>query len=558
MRTGATPIERLPGTRRILMLGDSYLFGAGVRVEEALPAALEARLNRDAPQHVWEVLNLARRGASLVDQLGHFRRFLDCVGIGYAAEHVVVLVNYTDAEPQPLRMRFPTDPCYLESTWRPEPATRAFLSHCVAGLRAACATIGADLTLLHFDHLRLPVSPMGLELLRDIEARTGVEVIDSTPAFANHLPAALRVDDVDEHPNPLAHRLAADLLASRLVTRFECMDSANQWSAWRKAAGALPASQAAACYIDRMLGHRGQSDASLIRPMLRVALEGDAWTAAGRHFAGVLARVRPFDGKLEFALQQVELSMAAIRAARDSVGGPVVQRRWVAAQLTDAPSLNKLAATCSKLTMAAARNTDESIALQSLANLIQQYERLTDQCGSLDHKAISTSAAELRDDVCAGLAHIHFTLHAIASEMRVSELAHYLATLPETPTVTVRLRIQTRTAATRSILVNWQPVIPLRPLAREGCAIGGETREWEVELHLPLVGEAQLSIGGDLDGVDCDALELRFGEHRIALDPQRAFVPHRRWRIVPALQLAEEIVMPVDSAAWSALAAVWP
>lgn len=51
------PVEKPPGTVRILGLGDSIMFGYGVKDDELYLARLEERLNRECPQRKWEVIN---------------------------------------------------------------------------------------------------------------------------------------------------------------------------------------------------------------------------------------------------------------------------------------------------------------------------------------------------------------------------------------------------------------------------------------------------------------------------------------------------------------------
>lgn len=53
--------EPRAGTRRVLCVGDSFTFGAGLRDEETMPARLEAALNGDGAAR-WEVLNLGVEG----------------------------------------------------------------------------------------------------------------------------------------------------------------------------------------------------------------------------------------------------------------------------------------------------------------------------------------------------------------------------------------------------------------------------------------------------------------------------------------------------------------
>jgi lysophospholipase L1-like esterase len=55
------PSPRKPGVRRVVVLGDSFTEGQGVKEERIYPRVLEAALNASGPG--WEVLNFGRRGA---------------------------------------------------------------------------------------------------------------------------------------------------------------------------------------------------------------------------------------------------------------------------------------------------------------------------------------------------------------------------------------------------------------------------------------------------------------------------------------------------------------
>lgn len=62
------PVERVPGKRRILLLGDSFPFGYGVEDNQAVSAVLEELLNAHAPGG-YEVLNLAVAGFGQAEEL---------------------------------------------------------------------------------------------------------------------------------------------------------------------------------------------------------------------------------------------------------------------------------------------------------------------------------------------------------------------------------------------------------------------------------------------------------------------------------------------------------
>ena len=76
-------LEPLTGVRRVLCIGDSFMFGENLSDEQTLPAQLEALLNRNGR---WEVLNLADHGYG-TDQL--WLR-LQHLGFQYHADLVVV------------------------------------------------------------------------------------------------------------------------------------------------------------------------------------------------------------------------------------------------------------------------------------------------------------------------------------------------------------------------------------------------------------------------------------------------------------------------------------
>jgi len=89
---GARPPMPAPGTRRVAMVGDSYIFGAGVDEGETLPAALE-RLLADVSPPV-QVLNggiPGINGGSFAAVITHLRRH-------YAPDLIAVLLKDDDLD----------------------------------------------------------------------------------------------------------------------------------------------------------------------------------------------------------------------------------------------------------------------------------------------------------------------------------------------------------------------------------------------------------------------------------------------------------------------------
>jgi len=84
--------EKQPGELRILVTGDSSIYGWGVRDHETYPVYLERALKRRLPDQRIEVINLGVPGYSTEQTL----RLLDAVGWSYAPDLVVVSNIFSD------------------------------------------------------------------------------------------------------------------------------------------------------------------------------------------------------------------------------------------------------------------------------------------------------------------------------------------------------------------------------------------------------------------------------------------------------------------------------
>jgi hypothetical protein len=130
------------GVRRVLCIGDSFVFGENLSDEQTLPAQLEAILNQEGS---WEVLNLAQHGYGTDQQWLRLRQ----LGFQYHADLVVVGFFEDDLSRNTLSFRDYAKPYFelegqrliLRNT--PVPSPEELLSHpprwpsCV--LRSWCA-----------------------------------------------------------------------------------------------------------------------------------------------------------------------------------------------------------------------------------------------------------------------------------------------------------------------------------------------------------------------------------------------------------------------------------
>ena len=231
------------GWARIAVLGDSFTLGTGVRDEHTLPARLEDELNGD-PLTV-EVLNFGIGGTDTAWQV----RLLERHVLSYQPD-VVLLVMFLNDAGRRGTVGFLSKPWLLARLRRhsrflnalvtaPERLVlhRAMVRHYrdgftpeSAGWLAVQEELSTARELCRENGCRLVVAvyPVLFRLDDDYPFRgahraigefcasRAIEFVDLLPALEGHDPRQLWVHAVDQHPNEIAHALAARHLAARI------------------------------------------------------------------------------------------------------------------------------------------------------------------------------------------------------------------------------------------------------------------------------------------------------------------------------------------------------
>lgn len=248
------PLDKPPGTRRVLCLGDSFAWGASVEFEDALPQRLERGLTRRRRER-WEVVSLALPGMNTVDQEAQLEQE------GFAYHPDVVLLAYVlndseDATAAEARRaadwaetrRQARPPSLLDhsallrwvrgrlwATAENRRRVRGYLSMYadgapgwVAGQRALehmgalCRARGVPFVVAIFPLFGNPLDAgYPFESIHakvaDAAGKAGARVVDLLPSYRGLRWDVLVVDGVDdEHPNEIAHRIAANALLHEL------------------------------------------------------------------------------------------------------------------------------------------------------------------------------------------------------------------------------------------------------------------------------------------------------------------------------------------------------
>ena len=252
-------LAKPPGVRRVVSLGDSFAWGASVEYEDAYPQRLERALQRRR-RETWEVVNLALPGMNTVDQAAQ----LADEAMAYSPD--VVLLGYVlnDSEDaQAAEARRAVD-------WTQPPGPRGILDRsalvrmvrarlwataenrrrvrgyksmyaadvpgwiaarkALVAMGARCRERGVPFVVAIFPLFGNPLDdgyPFAEIHAKVAEAagEAGAKVVDLLPAYRGLRWDLLVVDGVDdEHPNEIAHRIAAGVL-------LHALDDVVPWTA---------------------------------------------------------------------------------------------------------------------------------------------------------------------------------------------------------------------------------------------------------------------------------------------------------------------------------------
>lgn len=211
------------GVTRIVVLGDSYGFGWGVKQGECVCSVLEEVLNANSNGEMkFEVLNFSVPGYRTNQE----RLLYETVAAAYDAQIVLVLMVFND---NPVMENLKASDIAPPTIWKlfvPDPKLRELeldYSACVDELRdlkKQCDTIGQRLMVASFrnnawDEKRWSAM---YAAVRDGLSDEGVSTIDLGDAIGEYLKGDWERGYVsrseDMHPNEEVHRVAAEALAS--------------------------------------------------------------------------------------------------------------------------------------------------------------------------------------------------------------------------------------------------------------------------------------------------------------------------------------------------------
>ncbi|MFQ5500803.1 MAG: SGNH/GDSL hydrolase family protein [Phycisphaerae bacterium] len=240
--------ETLPDHFRVVCLGDSITFGEGVRIEDTYPARLERGLSALLPNRHVEVINAGVQGYGTLDEIAFYllrcARFKpDVVTLGFFLNDATRSQETIRQNEARTRAWKPSGLSAFSRVWEILSRRRAaslLQAEYFATTRAGFASSGWEdckealrgmKRISREDGFRfvVVVFPILWELdgaypfedlhtlIADACREYGIEHIDLLDTCRGRRAESLWVHPTDQHPNEIAHRLAAERITRHLV-----------------------------------------------------------------------------------------------------------------------------------------------------------------------------------------------------------------------------------------------------------------------------------------------------------------------------------------------------
>jgi len=242
--------KKPPGTYRIVGLGDSFLWGQGVRREDICINVLARRLGEDLGPLNVEAINLAVSGLDTAAE----QYMLEKIGVRYDPDLVILCFVPNDIDPSVdlysggfntiLERRDALSEHSFLWSWicrryRATQTARRYVDSVVAGaagdnerwkttcdaldtIGRICAENRARLLVVIFPFFYRLDDDYPFQIIHDRIAGhcrdSGIDVLDLKPFYKGYGGPELWVHPIDQHPNETAHRIAADAIRDHLLT----------------------------------------------------------------------------------------------------------------------------------------------------------------------------------------------------------------------------------------------------------------------------------------------------------------------------------------------------
>lgn len=203
------PAAKPDGVFRVLVLGDSMVFGSGVRPDETIPAHMERILNQKQGMAVYHVLNFGRVGYSVMDLLPLY----DQTARLFSPDLVVLILCNNDAEVVGVQENYYE---HCVEIWKPESASWPFFLDSFSSICKAIDPV--PLIVGYYGLANDTVADSAVARLSDMCRKRGLSFLNLQEKVKWVPDHRARASRADGHPSGFVHRIAAIEICKELIS----------------------------------------------------------------------------------------------------------------------------------------------------------------------------------------------------------------------------------------------------------------------------------------------------------------------------------------------------
>ncbi|MDH5545504.1 MAG: SGNH/GDSL hydrolase family protein [Gammaproteobacteria bacterium] len=205
------------GVKRVLCIGDSMTYGQGVKYDETMPRQLESLLNKTFLSLSFEVINAGVCGHSFFHSL---YRTEPLVSI-YKPDLLILPVCYNDTDFPGVDHSQHTFEDHIRDMWNEEGEYFPHFLQALDKFDTLVKKLETPCLIVYYYYLPLMHSYSPAEILKKHCAQRAFDYLDLSPVFGDPLKTKdllhLRASEVDYHPSPQAHGIAASRILKEVI-----------------------------------------------------------------------------------------------------------------------------------------------------------------------------------------------------------------------------------------------------------------------------------------------------------------------------------------------------
>ena len=193
---------------RILLIGDSFVWGDGANADETLPYILENTLNAKSTGSIFEVINLSQPGYSMHDYLA----IIKLCAQDYQPDLILTVICNNDAEVAACEDA-DNYKDHIIQIWDKDSKFLGLFEDAVKEAKDWCNNESIPLGLIFYDLFQSNIMPQIPDILSSICNKYSIFYLNLIDNLKHYDPDSLVSSSQNKHPNYFANQIAARSIA---------------------------------------------------------------------------------------------------------------------------------------------------------------------------------------------------------------------------------------------------------------------------------------------------------------------------------------------------------